>query len=708
MIYSKTMVLYKIISAYIFWGKVGGQIMWHDVSFAQSIRFIKGVGEARARLFTKLGIRTVNDAINYFPREYEDRTKVKKIIEVMDGEECGVSARLVAEIVETRPRKNLLVTKALVTDGTAFLSLTWFNQNYIKNSLQKDVEYIFFGKVKRTGIRIEMNSPVIEKADQSGKTTGRILPVYPLTKGLTQAHVRNLTENALNIIRDKLEEILPEDMRIKHRLSQVKFSYEEIHFPKSFSNMEEARRRLVFEELLLLQLTLIRSKGLSSEQKGISFQPIDKLTFSLTNAQKRVFEEILADMESDRRMNRLIQGDVGSGKTIVAVMALYLAAKNGYQSAFMVPTEILAEQHYRSVSSLFESLGINVRLLTGSTKKKEKEEIKSLLIEGKVDVVIGTHAILEDDTEFSRLGLVITDEQHRFGVRQRAKISAKGENPDILVMTATPIPRTLSLVLYGDLDVSVIDELPPNRKPIDTYAVDESYRQRIYNFIRKNVAQGRQAYIVCPLVEDSEEISAESAEGLAERIRDNELIGLRVGLIHGKMKPADKETVMRAFVKGELDVLVSTTVIEVGVNVPNATLMVIENAERFGLAQLHQLRGRVGRGEHKSYCILINQSRSEISKQRLEILASTNDGFVISEKDLELRGPGDVFGVRQHGLPEMRIANLYRDMDILKEVQEAVKYIMSNNLLDTDEQYRPLAERLDSIMNEKFREIAIN
>lgn len=688
--------------------------MPQDIISGQSIRYIKGVGEARARLFSKLGVSTVYDAINYFPREYEDRTKVKKITEVMDGEECGVSARLVSDITETRPRRNLLVTKALVTDGTAFLSLTWFNQNYIKNSLQKGVDYIFFGKVKRAGMRIEMNSPVVEKADQSGNITGRILPVYSLTRGLTQTHVRKLTENSLNLMRDKLEETLPEDLRKKHRLSQIKFSYEEIHFPKNFSNMEEARRRLVFEELLLLQLSLIRSKGISSEQKGIKFQPVDmaplldKLSFSLTNAQKKVFEEIRNDMESNRRMNRLIQGDVGSGKTIVAVMAIYMAAKNGYQSAFMVPTEILAEQHHRSVNSLFETLGIKVSLLTGSTKKKEKEGIKSSLKEGEIDVVIGTHAILEDDTEFSRLGLVITDEQHRFGVRQRAKISAKGENPDVLVMTATPIPRTLSLVLYGDLDVSVIDELPPNRKPIDTYAVDESYRQRIYNFIRKNVAHGRQAYIVCPLVEESEEISAESAEGLAERIRDNELKGLRVGLIHGKMKPSEKETVMRAFVKGELDVLVSTTVIEVGVNVPNATLMVIESAERFGLAQLHQLRGRVGRGEHKSYCILINQSKSEISRQRMEILASTNDGFVISEKDLELRGPGDVFGVRQHGLPELRIANLYRDLDILKEVQMAVEYIMSNNLLTEDEQYRPLANKLEYIMKEKFKEIAIN
>ena len=343
-------------------------------------------------------------------------------------------------------------------------------------------------------------------------------------------------------------------------------------------------------------------------------------------------------MQSEKKMNRLIQGDVGSGKTIVAVLAIYLAAKNKYQSAFMAPTEILAEQHYRSISPLFGELGVSVRLLTGSTKKKEKEEIKALTKEGKIDVLIGTHAILEDDTEFFKLGLVITDEQHRFGVRQRAKLSVKGENPDLLVMTATPIPRTLTLALYGDLDVSIIDELPPDRKPIDTYAVNESYRDRIYNFIRKNVADGRQAYIVCPLVEDSDEIEAESAEGLAERLKNNELKDLRVGLIHGKMKSSEKEKVMRAFVKGQLDVLVSTTVIEVGVNVPNATLMVIENAERFGLSQLHQLRGRVGRGKYKSYCILINQSKSDVSRKRMEIMTSTNDGFVISEKDLELRG----------------------------------------------------------------------
>jgi len=681
--------------------------------FRMSIKYVKGVGEARARLLAKLGIYTVNDALNFFPRDYQDRSILKKIAELQDGEECSVRASLVSDVTESKPRRNLSIVKTLVSDGTAFLSLTWFNQSYIKNNLRNGTEYIFFGKVKRNGMRLEMHNPVIETAEQSGKYTGRILPVYPLTKGLTQTHLRTIIENSLKLAESKFEEILPQDLRERYNLSHIGFSYEEIHFPQSLHHMEQARRRLVFEELLILQLSLLKSKGISKEQKGNRFEPVDmspllnKLTFKLTSAQKKVFEEICYDMQSDRKMNRLIQGDVGSGKTIVAVMAIYVAAKNGYQSAFMVPTEILAEQHYRSVRQLFEDLGISVRLLTGSTKKKEKDEIKALAKEGKIDVLIGTHAILEDDTEFYKLGLVITDEQHRFGVRQRAKLSVKGENPDLLVMTATPIPRTLTLTLYGDLDVSIIDELPPDRKPIDTYAVNESYRERIYNFIRKNVAEGRQAYIVCPLVEDSDEIEAESAEGLAERIRDNELKGLRVGLIHGKMKSAEKDKVMRKFVDGQLDVLVSTTVIEVGVNVPNANLMVIENAERFGLSQLHQLRGRVGRGKYKSYCILFNQSKSDVSRQRMEIMTSTNNGFLISEKDLELRGPGDVFGVRQHGLPELKIANLYRDISILKDVQKAVKHIIDGNLL-SDDQYMLLNKKLDDIIKEKFNEISLN
>ncbi len=632
----------------------------------------------------------------------------------MDGEECGIRASLIAEASEIRPRKNLRITRAQVSDGSAFLTLVWFNQSYIKNSLQVGGDYIFFGRVKKMGMRVEMHNPVIEKAEQVGRNTGRIVPVYPLTKNITQTYLRNLIQNAISLTRGQLEDVLPNGLRQDYKLGEVNFAYEQIHFPQSLSHMEQARRRLVFEELLLLQLGLMHMKGTSSNQKGISFKPVDmtpllsKLPFSLTGAQKNVFSEIERDMESDRRMNRLIQGDVGSGKTIVAVMALYKAVKSGCQGAFMVPTEILAEQHYKSVQPLLSQLGIRVRLLTGGLKKKEKEEVKSLSRQGEIDIIIGTHAVLEDDTEFSQLGLVVTDEQHRFGVRQRARLSGKGENPDLLVMTATPIPRTLSLVLYGDLDVSVIDALPPNRKPIKTYTVGESMRDRIYQFIRKNVREGRQAYIVCPLVEESDEIDAESAEGLAERIRDNELRGLRVGLIHGKMKSLEKEEIMHRFVNGTLDILVSTTVIEVGVNVPNATIMVIENAERFGLSQLHQLRGRVGRGVHQSYCILFNRSKSGISKQRMEIMTESNDGFVIAEKDLELRGPGDVFGVRQHGLPEFKIANLYRDMEVLKEVQKAVREITDKNLLNGNDEYKLLKERLGRMFSETFREVSLN
>ena len=685
-----------------------------ESAFYQPIKYVKGVGDARAKMLLRLGISNVSDILTWFPRDYEDRSTFKKIAEVVDGEEVLIKASIVSGITETRPRRNLTITKAMVSDGSAFLNLTWFNQKYIAKNLKTGTEYYFYGKIKKTGMLLEMHNPVVENVDSQGKITGRILPVYSLTKGLTQNSLRKITENALNLVRGKFPELLPACLRREYKLSEVNFSYEQIHFPKSFSNLEEARRRLVFEELLLLQLSMIHVKGESSRQAGIKFSPVDmspllkKLPFTLTDAQKKVLKEIESDMESEKRMNRLIQGDVGSGKTIVAFLALYKAVKNGFQGVFMVPTEILAEQHYKSATKLFDDLGITVRLLTGSMKKREKDEIKELIKKGKVDIVLGTHAVLEEDAVFNKLGLVITDEQHRFGVRQRAKLSIKGDNPDLLVMTATPIPRTLSLVLYGDLDVSIIDALPPDRKPIKTYAVNDAMRERIYNFIRKNVAEGRQAYIVCPLVEESEQIEAESAEGLAERIRDNELKGLKVGLIHGKLKPSDKEEVMRNFAEGELDVLVSTTVIEVGVNVPNANIMVIENAERFGLAQLHQLRGRVGRGSHQSYCILFNQSKSKISRQRMEIMVKSNDGFEISEKDLELRGPGDVFGVRQHGLPEFKIANLYRDMEILKQVQNAVKEIIEKNLLNENEEFSPLKGKLDEIYNKRVNELSLN
>lgn len=680
----------------------------------QPLKYVKGVGENRARLFAKLGLFTLGDLLHYFPRDYEDRSVYKPISEAADGESITVRIRFVSDIAESRPRRNLSLLKAQVTDGVSLMNVTWFNQSYIKQSIDISREYVFFGTVKRIGSRVEIHNPVFEELEHSGNLTGRIVPVYSLTRGITQNMLRKILRNALDAVSDKLVDILPSSFRSQYRLAETAFAFEQIHFPTSMENMEMARRRLVFEELLLLQLGLFSIKGSNNAQNGIRFSPVDMepflkaLPFKLTSAQERVLAEIKADMESDRRMNRLIQGDVGSGKTIMAVLAIYIAASSGYQSAFMAPTEILAEQHYRSVVPLLERFGIKVGLLTGGMKKKEKETIKEEAREGRLDVLIGTHAVLEESTVFKRLGLVITDEQHRFGVRQRARLSQKGENPDLLVMTATPIPRTLSLVLYGDLDVSIIDTLPPDRKPVKTYVVDERMRDRVYQFIRKNIAEGRQAYIVCPLVEDSEELEVESATGLVEKIRDDALKGLRVGLIHGKMKSAEKDDVMRKFSRGELDVLVSTTVIEVGVNVPNANIMVIENAERFGLAQLHQLRGRVGRGPYQSYCILFNQGKSQISRQRMEILAKSNDGFAISEKDLELRGPGDIFGVRQHGLPEFRIANLYRDMEVLKDVQKAAQYIMAEGLLEKDESWRPLAKRVELMVKEKLQDLSMN
>lgn len=680
----------------------------------QPLKYLKGVGENRARLFSRLGLFTLGDIIHYFPRDYEDRSVCKPISEAADGESITMRVRFVSDISQTRPRRNLSIQKAQVTDGTSFMNVTWFNQSYVKQSIDISREYVFYGTVKRVGSRVEINNPVFEQLEHSGSLTGRIVPVYPLTRGITQNILRKILRNALDTVSDKLVDILPPSLRSQYHLAETAFSFEQIHFPTSMENMEMARRRLVFEELLLLQLGLSSIKGSNSGQSGIRFSSVDinpllkALPFKLTDAQVRVFDEIRADMESDRRMNRLIQGDVGSGKTILAVLAIYIAAVSGYQSAFMAPTEILAEQHYRSIAPLLEEFDIKVGLLTGGMRKKEKEAIKEDAEKGRLNVLVGTHAVLEDSTMFSKLGLVITDEQHRFGVRQRARLSQKGQNPDLLVMTATPIPRTLSLVLYGDLDVSIVDTLPPGRKPIKTYVVDDRMRDRVYKFIRKNIAEGRQAYIVCPLVEESDAMDVESATGLVEKIKDDALKGLRVGLIHGKMKSAEKDDIMRRFSKGELQVLVSTTVIEVGVNVPNASIMVIENAERFGLAQLHQLRGRVGRGVHQSYCILFNQSKSQVSRQRMEIMASSNDGFVIAEKDLELRGPGDVFGVRQHGLPEFRIANLYRDMDVLKDVQKAAKHIVSEGLMENDESYRTLARRVELMVRKKLQELSMN
>ena len=645
------------------------------------LQYLKGVGEARAALFHKLGIFSVGDVISHYPRDYEDRSKLKKLIELQDGDQCSFEGTIASKVVLSRPRKGLTVCKVCIRDNSGMINATWFNQPYLKDTLKLGESYLFFGKITRRRT-LEVLNPVYERIDESGpKNTCRIIPIYPSTGKLTQNIIRRIIRNALEYAGSNLEDILPQWVKEEYQLTDAQYAVNNIHYPESDDGFLKARERLVFEELFLLQIALMSLKNASERTKaGIRFSAvaevgefINGLPFRLTNAQQRVLAEIEGDMESSNVMNRLVQGDVGSGKTIVAVLALIKAVKCGYQGAFMAPTEILAGQHYNTITTLVEPLGIRICMLTGSTGAKESRRLLEEISSGGIDIVIGTHALLEDKVIFKKLGLVVTDEQHRFGVRQRAVLGRKGINPDILVMTATPIPRTLALILYGDLDISIIDELPPGRKKVKTYAVGSTMRERINSFIRKQVGEGRQVYIVCPLVDESEAIEARSASELSAELAKKTFSDLNVGLIHGKMKSAEKDDVMSRFVAGDVDILVSTTVIEVGVNVANAALMVVENAERFGLSQLHQLRGRVGRSEYQSYCILFNDSKSEIAKERMSVMEKTADGFIISEKDLELRGPGDFFGTRQHGIPDLKIANLYRDVEILKKAQEAAQ-----------------------------------
>lgn len=652
------------------------------IDLKQNVQYVKGVGPAKVALLNNIGIYTLEDLITYFPREYEDRTKQKKIEELIDGEEITIEARVVSEVSINRIRKNMTILKTIVEDDTGRCTVTWFNQTYVKQYIKRGETYRFFGKISNEFNHIEMRNPVYEEIGKT-KKTGKIMPIYPSTYNLSQTAIRQAIENALSMIDGKLKETLPDYILSEYNLLDLETSLNQIHFPDEEGKRLQARKRLVFEELLTMQLALLELKGQTELEQGICFDKevkmsdvINKLPFNLTKAQLRVLEEIDNDMESNKPMNRLLQGDVGSGKTVVAMISAYKAAKSGYQTAVMAPTAILATQHLEEFKKILESYGIRCALLLGSTKVKERREILEQLADGTINVLIGTHALLTENVIFNKLGLVVTDEQHRFGVRQRTTLVAKGDNPDVLVMTATPIPRTLALILYGDLDISIIDELPPNRKKIETFAVTKRMEDRVNNFIRKNIDEGRQVYMVCPLVEEKEtEDDEEKADLKAVKewteIYQKEIFSdYKVACVYGKMKPVEKEEVMEKFKNGEIDILVSTTVIEVGVNVPNASVMVIENAERFGLAQLHQLRGRVGRGEYQSYCILKYDSRcSQVGRERMKTMQETNDGFVIAEKDLELRGTGEFFGTKQHGLPEFKIANLFVDMPMLKSVQ---------------------------------------
>lgn len=676
------------------------------VNLEKEIQFIKGVGPNRATLLNKLGIFNLKDLITYFPREYEDRGKIKTISELENGEESLISAYPAGRINEIKIRKNLTLYKLIVRDETGSCEVTWYNQSYLKNVFRIDTRYKFFGRVARNFNKISMQSPVYETED-SNKNTGKIIPIYPLTYNLSQNTIRHIIENGLKEVVGKLEETLPKYLLEKYNLYDYNTAIKQIHFPENFGNFNLARKRLVFEELFSMQLALLSLKNKYEIKKsGISFSKqakmidiIEKLPFRLTRAQLRVLEEIDRDMESSKPMNRLMQGDVGSGKTVVALIAAYKAVKSGYQATIMAPTAILASQHLETFNEILTSSGIKCELLISGITKKKKEDILKKLAEGKIDILIGTHAILEENVIFKNLGLVVTDEQHRFGVRQRSTITEKGNNPDVLVMTATPIPRTLALILYGDLDISIIDELPPNRKIIETFAVTKQMENRVNNFIIKNIEEGRQCYIVCPLVEENEEIDAKSVMEIYENYKNNVFSKYRVEYLHGKMKSKEKDAIMEEFKNGNIDILVSTTVIEVGVNVPNSNIMVIENAERFGLAQLHQLRGRVGRGEHQSYCILKYQGNSQIIRERMKIISSTNDGFVISEKDLELRGSGEFFGTKQHGLPEFKIANLFEDIDLLKKVQGIAMEIIDKDPLLEDKENVLLRKLVD----EKFK-----
>jgi len=675
------------------------------------ITILKGIGPAKAKLFAQLNIVTLEDLICHFPRGYEDRTRLVPIEKL----EVDVPACFRAMVMNTprtsHIRKGLDLTKVQVADHSARLNLTFFNNRFAAEQLRYGEEYIFYGAVTGDFIGYNMTNPVFERLDSQPVTTRRVLPVYPLTAGLTNAAVLRAVQQALAIC-DTPAEIIPEEIRQRYGILPAERAYYAIHEPSSMAEAELAKKRLIFEEFFVFSAGLSLMRAARADKRCPAYKDTDLssfyslLPFELTGAQKRCIDQILDDFHQGAPMNRLVQGDVGSGKTMVAAAAAYAAIKNGYQAAMMAPTEILAEQHYASLSKLLSPLGVRTGLLTGSLTPKNKNVVREQTEAGELDLVIGTHALVTDKTCFSNLGLVITDEQHRFGVNQRSKLSAKGTDPHLLVMSATPIPRTLALLMYGDLDVSVLDELPPGRQSVDTFLVGESYRPRINAFIRKQVEQGNQVYVVCPAVEETDGMSLKAATEWADTLQNTVFPDLRIALLHGQMRGIEKDRVMSTFARGEADVLVATTVIEVGVDVPNATLMIIEDADRFGLSQLHQLRGRVGRGRDKSFCILTTHNRNTETLQRLKAFCKTTDGFVIAQEDLKMRGPGDFFGSRQSGLPVFRVANLGSDLETLTVAQQASKeWVEAFGTADTPEGHalrqriKGLFERSSGTMN---------
>lgn len=668
-----------------------------------NIQYIKGVGEKRAELFNKLGIFDVDSLIHFYPRKYEDWTNTITVKEAENGSSVTIKATMITPVKESKICRGLTLYKCRFSDGESIVNVTIFNNKYQAQALRIYEDYVLFGKLEKNFTAAAMSSPKIEKLD----TAVRIHPIYSATGSLSSAAIAKITKCALENL-DEIPETLDKSIRDKYQLISLDRAIRQIHFPDNPYEVEAARKRLIFEELLILQLGLLKLK--SKKRKETTHQIKQDFTeeykallpFKMTNAQLKAINDCVKDMQSRYPMNRLLQGDVGSGKTAVAAGLCYTVIKNGYQCALMAPTEILAVQHYEALSKMLAPAKMTVALLTGSTKAKEKKEIKQALIDGKIDLLIGTHAIIQNDVAFKCAGLVITDEQHRFGVKQRANLAEKGAGLHTLVMSATPIPRTLGLILYGDLDISVLDELPPGRQVIRTDVVNSSYHSRIYKFIKNAADKGEQAYIVCPMVEDSElTADLKSAEQYADELANGVFKGYNLGVLHGKMKPAEKEKVMKSFSDGDIKILIATTVVEVGIDVPNATIMVIENAERFGLSQLHQLRGRIGRGDKKSYCVLISDNKSETAQNRLMTMKNHSDGFKIADEDLKARGPGDFFGERQHGLPKLKIADMLEDMETLRLAQACAEDILAEDYnLDLDKN-----KQLTNSITKMFRDI---
>ena len=686
--------------------KGGGRVLLSD-----SINELKGVGDKVGDKLRKLGIYTLKDMIEHYPREYEDRRQITPLAACELDEPQNVLVTVCSK-PQIAKKGNKILVSFRVKDETSSIMVTFFGQAYMRNNFVMGEKYLLYGKIKHKYGQLEMDSPEYQKVADPSKlgTVAKITPIYPTTQKLSQKVIRGLIEHCLNEVLPEVKDPLPERIIKQYHLVNKEEALRGIHFPKDSEHFFEARKRLVFEELFMLQLSLYQLKAdFATKLMGIAHDVTSELKafmaslpFELTGAQKRVMREIVGDMKSPYAMNRLVQGDVGSGKTVIAAISLFLVVKDGFQGALMAPTEVLVVQHYEFIKGIMEPFGIQVGLLTGSTTAKQKRELLAAIKTNEIQIVVGTHALIEDNVEIPNLGLVITDEQHRFGVRQRLKLTEKGHLPDVMVMTATPIPRTLALILYGDMDISIIDELPPGRQPIRTNAVDSAYHPRIYRFIEKQIEEGRQCYIICPMVEESEKTSElKNVIEYTEYLKTQVFPHIPIAYLHGKMKPKEKNEIMAQFARAETKILVSTTVIEVGVNVPNATIILIENAERFGLAQLHQLRGRVGRGKHQSYCVLVSDSKNKVTKKRLKIMEESTDGFVIAETDLKLRGPGEFFGTKQHGLPEMKIANLYTDAKVLGEVQGCVKNLLAIDPNLGETQNNQLLQEIQARLNEQ-------